>query len=460
MGISTRSGSTRIKEYAVGALILGIGAFIFAFSALGQEGSISFPISELGNCASKDECRTYCDDPGNREQCLNFAVEHGLMSASDAERAREFVNETGPGGCRGEECKDYCEDPAHRDECLDFAVSKGFISSDEAQRIKKFPTSGPGGCRGEECRDYCDNPDNAEECLSFATDHDLIPAEGAERARRMLKAMREGGPGGCRSGNECREYCENPANEEQCLAFAEQKGLIPPEDLERAKKGREILQKIETEGGPGGCKGEEACKLYCADPTHTEECVNFAVSHGFMRSDKAREQLERFQRGDFDEYRERFEQHRERFEEEFRAKREEFEQRFRERREEFEQKRSEFEQRFRSGEFPTPNEFPGSSGEFPGRSEFPPPQEFPGQTEFQGQPSFPGQTQFPGLSPEEMRRYEEQFRQQYQSQYPDQGSYPPPSDQQQYQQYQEPPPPTSSLIQNLPAFILNLFRFR
>lgn len=445
----------------VGGAILAVA--LFAFSVQGQERSITFPIPELGNCASKDECRAYCDDPANTDQCLDFAVAHGLMSQADAEQAKQFLNQTGPGGCKGEECRDYCEDPAHRDECLDFAVEQGLVPAEVAQEVRRFPTSGPGGCQEEACREYCDNPGNAEECLNFAVENNLIPVEAAEQARRMLRALAQGGPGGCQGEDECRDYCENPANQEACFAFAEQNGLIPPEELERAKKGREILVKIETEGGPGGCRGEDECRLYCSDPTHTEECVQFAVQGGFMTSDEARRQIERFQGGEFDEYRERFEQNRERFEEEFRQKREEFEERFRAQREEF-------EGRFQEEGFPTPDEFPGFPGQFPGPGEFPPPQEFPGLQEF------PGQTGFPGPSPEELQRYEEQFRQfreqsrpdgfpspeefqqyeQYQGQYPPPGSYqePPPDT------YQEPPLPTSSLIQNLPAFILNFFRFR
>ena len=43
------------------------------------------------------------------------------------------------------------------------------------------------------------------------------------------------GPGGCRR-EACKTYCENPEHMDECLTFAEANGLMSSEELERAKK--------------------------------------------------------------------------------------------------------------------------------------------------------------------------------------------------------------------------------
>src|SRR5437868_4200883 len=55
----------------------------------GTEG-ITFPIPELGNCADKDACRAYCNDPANMDAFISFAKAHGLMNKDDADRATKF----------------------------------------------------------------------------------------------------------------------------------------------------------------------------------------------------------------------------------------------------------------------------------------------------------------------------------------------------------------------------------
>ena len=37
---------------------------------------------------------------------------------------------------------------------------------------------------------------------------------------------------------------------------------------------------------PGGCKSKEQCENYCEDGEHSEECANFAVKAGFMNQEE------------------------------------------------------------------------------------------------------------------------------------------------------------------------------
>jgi hypothetical protein len=187
---------------------------------------IEYPVSELGDCASRVECEAYCDNPENIENCLNFAEENNLMSAEEIGKARkmiQFLNsgET-PGGCQSkEECEAYCDNEEHIEECVTFAERAGFVSKEEAEMARRTGGKGPGGCTGkEECEAYCNQEENFEECIEFAREHGLMSEEEAERARNMGRS----GPGGCSSEEECNVYCESHGLE--CFKFAQEHGLI------------------------------------------------------------------------------------------------------------------------------------------------------------------------------------------------------------------------------------------
>ncbi len=229
-----------------------------------------------GGCRG-DACETYCEDPAHLEACIAFAEERGFISSEEAARVRKIGVMGGPGGCRSEaECRAYCETPEHADECLQFAVDNGFMTAEEAERAQKFMTEeGPGGCRGEECRLYCENPDHAEECIEFAIDNGFIPPEEAERARRGLEFLKNGGPGGCRTPEACEAFCRDPENTEICFNFAVERGFISPEELERMKADTERIEALLEAGGPGGCSSQEECREYCMIPLHSEECQVF-----------------------------------------------------------------------------------------------------------------------------------------------------------------------------------------
>lgn len=299
-----------------------------------------------GGCQGQEECRAFCDNPDNQVECINFGRDHGFIDEEEAEMALKLVNQTGPGGCKGQECKTYCDNPEHSEECIDFAVRNGFMDEEEAQRIKQFTVlegpggckgqecrtycddlshqgeciafaekngmmspeeaerarkfagkEGPGGCKGEECRAFCDNPDNTEACLDFAEREGLMPPEELEQAKKFVRAVQQGGPGGCK-GNECRTFCEDPANQDECFQFAKQQGLLRPEDEENFEIGRKLNQAVQEKGGPGGCKGEE-CRTYCTDPSHVEECVAFGAAHAGIPEDRARQMLQDFSENKF-----------------------------------------------------------------------------------------------------------------------------------------------------------------
>jgi len=203
-----------------------------------------------GNCKGPDECRKYCDDPVNQETCISYGVEHGFMSKEEGERARKMVNQTGPGGCRGQECKAYCDDPAHREECITHAEENGFMTKEKAMH-----------------------------------------------AREMRKIEEQGGPGGCKGPDECRAYCEDQeAHGEECFQFGKEHNLINPDQQQRFEEGKMLRAKIQENGGPGGCTSPEGCKDFCSDPNNIEECNDFSVKQGAISPEQAQMRLEKFSR--------------------------------------------------------------------------------------------------------------------------------------------------------------------
>jgi len=288
-----------------------------------------------GGCRGHEECEAYCMLPEHSVECLQSAVEDGFMTQTEANQILTFINAGpgfsgpqgftpigpgpigpgpghggpdgidvekalriieelggGPGGCQNfQECDVFCSQLVNDDECFDFALKHELMDPDQIEKFKKLENIvGPGGCRGRECEAYCEAPGREQECLDFAHDQGFISDAEFEEISRFVNIV---GPGGCR-GRECEQYCEDPTRRDECFAFAKANNLIPPEELERIEKFRRIEEKVEAEGGPGGCRGEVECHTYCSDPTHLDECVAFAVNEGLLDPEEAQRALRQF----------------------------------------------------------------------------------------------------------------------------------------------------------------------
>ncbi|GEM_PF-1707247 len=261
----------------------------------GAKAKIVYPVSSLGDCKNETACREYCDDSAHIKECVAFAEANGLLGGKELDRAKKFsevADRKGPGGCDGDkECQIYCENSDHIEECVEFAERHGFLSADELSEAKKFLPlikSGqtPGGCKSKEsCEAYCEKSENIESCLAFAKDNGLIEPEELAMAQKMLPLIKSGQtPGGCKNKAQCETYCQDPKNMRSCLAFAEEQGIIPPEELEQAKKFLPLMERGET---PGGCRSKEQCEAYCDGEGHFEECIEFGVKAGVVSEEEA-----------------------------------------------------------------------------------------------------------------------------------------------------------------------------
>lgn len=254
--------------------------------------AVTAPVPELGNCASEDECRAYCDDPDNMEACVAYAERTNRLSAEEISRAKKFLEVKksggGPGGCTTPDgCMSYCEDIAHIDQCLAFAEENNFLSGEEladvrrAAKAKRDGIAFPGGCSSKSsCEAYCENGEHIDECLAFAEQSGFLPPEELAEVRRFAPLMRKGEtPGQCKSKKSCESYCEVEGHFDECVAFAEKAGLMTATEASAIR---------ESGGkGPGGCKSKTQCETYCNDPAHLDECVDFGIRAGLVKPEEA-----------------------------------------------------------------------------------------------------------------------------------------------------------------------------
>ncbi len=268
-------------------ILIIIGVLIISSVILAAD--IQYPVAELGNCENKTDCRAYCNELKNTEDCLDFARKNNLMSEDEIERAERFLAASGegPGGCAGEdECKEYCNDINHIDECISFAERNGLIPPEELEEAKKVQAAIARGVKPppcgnkQQCDVYCEEPEHMEECIAFGLEAGFIQGKEAEDAQKMLQAVKRGvKPPPCKGKEACDEYCSSPDNMEVCMTFAMEAGFMSEQEKEDSQK---MLQALKKGIKPPPCKGKEDCDAYCGSEEHFEECTNFAVAAGFM----------------------------------------------------------------------------------------------------------------------------------------------------------------------------------
>ena len=195
------------------------------------------------------------------------------------------------GNCGSESaCKAYCDKSENTKSCVAFAEKNNLMSKEEIEMAKKFMAvgnKGPGDCRGKnECEAYCNNIDNINECIAFAEENNLIPPEELEEAKKVQAAIKRGvKPPPCGNKKQCDIYCDQSEHMEECVAFGIEAGFIQGQELKDVQK---MLAAIKRGVKPPPCKGKKACDAYCGNPDNMEMCMNFAMEAGFMsEQDKA-----------------------------------------------------------------------------------------------------------------------------------------------------------------------------
>ncbi len=211
------------------------------------------------------------------------------------------------GNCENKSaCHTYCSDTANIDACVLFAKTHGLMNKDEATSAKKFKdqlqsTGGPGGCKTpEECHAFCSDSINLRVCVSFAKDHGLKD-KNTDQGEKVLRYLAKGGhmPGNCDSKDSCKTYCSDFNHTEECMAFNKNAGISQSNDTGNHEKNGgnppqidKFLALVKNNQTPGGCNTKEACETYCAKDIHRQECLTFAVSIGILTQEQADNNLQ------------------------------------------------------------------------------------------------------------------------------------------------------------------------
>ena len=226
--------------------ILLFAKMAFAQSTTSSAVNITFPIAELGNCTSAQDCKTYCDDPTHLDACIAYAKEKGFYKESELDTNQQAIlsdAETTFGCTSLASCRAYCQDTSHQDACSAFAQKHNLQGGKQETNNKTLEQAKIAfGCNSvESCKAFCDQEANHATCESFAKAHDL----------HSTKTV---GPGGCTSEESCKVFCSNPNNFQTCSNFMQ------------TKVGSSSGEHTFT--GPGGCTSEQSCRSFCSqNPT-------------------------------------------------------------------------------------------------------------------------------------------------------------------------------------------------
>ncbi|MEI6597284.1 MAG: hypothetical protein WCL13_03725, partial [bacterium] len=245
---------------------------------------LTYPIVELGGCKDRADCKIYCDDSANTAACVSYAEKNNLFSQEDLRVAKKFVatGGKGPGNCNGkEECKAYCEDKANIDECVAYAEENGLMSEQDLQKAKKVQAAIKKGvkfpaCKNKkECDTYCEESSHMEECITFAKEAGFLSDKELANTEKVLTAIKKGvNPPACKGKEACDIYCAEESNIDECTNFAVVAGLVTSDQAKLIK---------ETGGkGPGGCKNKKDCDSYCSNAGNREVCSGFAKEHNLL----------------------------------------------------------------------------------------------------------------------------------------------------------------------------------
>ncbi len=153
----------------------------------------------------------------------------------------------------------------------------------------QFPIAELGNCGDfNACKIYCDDPANADACTAWGEAHGLIQinAQQPPAPSPINEVLANGGgPGGCSSEDACRTYCDDITHIQECVAFGKAHGLLSGKALQQAEKIAALVsQGVQM---PGGCTSKASCGAYCSESAHSSECLAFAKKTGLLSGDAA-----------------------------------------------------------------------------------------------------------------------------------------------------------------------------
>lgn len=247
--------------------------------------TVTYPIADLGYCRDAKECYLYCEVPQNQPACWSYGkyvIGEQVLGESDStedERMNAEMAEKGItfpilelGNCASAKaCFEYCGQPQNRNACGDFAKKRNLIEPQagefepqEKQALLEKAKSNL-GCNSEEsCRALCEN--NKDKCIAFMKQHgpERMKAKYGEYSQMMDKAKLELG---CTSMETCKKLCDGPEGTNRCKKFSDQ--YAPTEYRQQQQ------EFIQTAKERLGCASHESCKTFCDNPENSDKCATF-----------------------------------------------------------------------------------------------------------------------------------------------------------------------------------------
>lgn len=188
---------------------------------------------------------------------------------------------------------------------MDFMISQGFITEKDKEFALSFVKK-VGEKGGIQNFDQCVT--NPQACQDFVPDDRRGDFEDFQKIESVMRQELGFDPQQC-------EGSSDPSVGQKCVEGAK-KALAKLESLNiRSEGARQVLQEIKShvsrgeefinrkdqfqqvfqqQGGPGGCKSEGECRLYCSDSSHGPECIAFGSSQG-ISGFQGQEAVQRFQ---------------------------------------------------------------------------------------------------------------------------------------------------------------------
>lgn len=137
-----------------------------------------------------------------------------------------------------------------------------------------FPIAELGGCENySECREYCEDPVNQNACIAFAKAKGFYEEEQFEQEQEIVKVAKS--ELGCTDRNTCMAFCQKEENFERCDSFAKKHKLEGGQTEDPGKQ--QILQKAQA---VLECSSFQSCKSLCEQEQNREKCDNFAKQVG------------------------------------------------------------------------------------------------------------------------------------------------------------------------------------
>ncbi|MBI4137957.1 MAG: hypothetical protein HY472_01770 [Candidatus Sungbacteria bacterium] len=212
--------------------------------------NVLFTTHEGRSLTRPEDIGRYLEDQGAKgnveavRRGMDFLVAQGFAKPADKDFALQIVQRVADRGglpdfeaCRQNLrlCRDYIPDEQ----------KEQFDASDQINEVMR--------------REIGFDP---SECQRGATDHEIGRKcfEGARRALPKLETIAQ------RSG--------------RAAAIVEEIRGHVKEDEKRIAGEGEFRSSLQREGGPGGCRSEDECRAYCSDASHGPECIAFGAKTG------------------------------------------------------------------------------------------------------------------------------------------------------------------------------------